>query len=235
MGSVCLDAKDVVVGCISGLNFDQIAPWVGSLESSGFRGRKVLIHVRVEPQTIRELTRFGFETFDASGLHMRGQPLSCAELEDDEISVNRFYYIWHYLSQCGTDAQANRFLVATDVTDVVFQRDPISWLRENLGTKKLVAGCESLHFEDEPWGARTMQECYGPDVWNSYRRQLIYNAGTIAGDFRTMIDLFLQIYLLAPGALFHAHRKPSTLMRINFATTQDAAFWKKYSELVRQM
>ncbi|MEO7390928.1 MAG: PLP-dependent aminotransferase family protein [Ramlibacter sp.] len=42
-------------------------------------------------------------------------------------------------------------------------------------------------------------------------------------------------YLLAPGALFHAERKPSTLMRINFATTQDAAFWKKYSELVKKM
>jgi DNA-binding transcriptional MocR family regulator len=41
-------------------------------------------------------------------------------------------------------------------------------------------------------------------------------------------------YLLAPGALFHAERKPSTLMRINFATTQDATFWKKYSELVRR-
>ncbi|MES3003373.1 MAG: PLP-dependent aminotransferase family protein [Pseudomonadota bacterium] len=44
-----------------------------------------------------------------------------------------------------------------------------------------------------------------------------------------------QGYLLAPGALFHAERKPSTLMRINFATTQDAAFWKKYSETVRAM
>jgi DNA-binding transcriptional MocR family regulator len=32
-------------------------------------------------------------------------------------------------------------------------------------------------------------------------------------------------YLLAPGALFHAARKPSTLMRINFVTTQEAAFW----------
>ncbi|HUR89673.1 MAG TPA: PLP-dependent aminotransferase family protein [Ramlibacter sp.] len=42
-------------------------------------------------------------------------------------------------------------------------------------------------------------------------------------------------YLLAPGALFHAERKPSTLMRINFATTQDAAFWKKYAELVKKM
>lgn len=42
-------------------------------------------------------------------------------------------------------------------------------------------------------------------------------------------------YLLAPGALFHAQRKPSTLMRINFATTQDAAFWRKYSQLVAAM
>jgi DNA-binding transcriptional MocR family regulator len=42
-------------------------------------------------------------------------------------------------------------------------------------------------------------------------------------------------YLLAPGALFHAERKPSTLMRINFATTQDAAFWKKYVDLVMRM
>ena len=41
-------------------------------------------------------------------------------------------------------------------------------------------------------------------------------------------------YLLAPGSLFHAQRKPSTLMRINFATTQDAAFWKKFAELVRK-
>jgi DNA-binding transcriptional MocR family regulator len=34
--------------------------------------------------------------------------------------------------------------------------------------------------------------------------------------------------LLAPGALFHAARQPSTLMRINFATTQEAGFWKKF-------
>ena len=36
-------------------------------------------------------------------------------------------------------------------------------------------------------------------------------------------------YLLAPGALFHAARQPSTLMRINFATTQEAGFWKEFA------
>lgn len=40
-------------------------------------------------------------------------------------------------------------------------------------------------------------------------------------------------YLIAPGALFHAARTPSTLMRINFATTQDAAFWRVFTRLTR--
>ena len=39
-------------------------------------------------------------------------------------------------------------------------------------------------------------------------------------------------YLIAPGALFHAARAPSTLMRINFATTQEPAFWRVFSRLV---
>ena len=38
-------------------------------------------------------------------------------------------------------------------------------------------------------------------------------------------------YLLAPGALFHAERQPSTLMRINFATMQDAQFWTAFERL----
>ncbi len=38
----------------------------------------------------------------------------------------------------------------------------------------------------------------------------------------TLLD---QGWLIAPGALFHATPRPSTLMRINFATTQDPAFW----------
>ncbi|MEO6856224.1 MAG: PLP-dependent aminotransferase family protein [Rhodoferax sp.] len=37
--------------------------------------------------------------------------------------------------------------------------------------------------------------------------------------------------MLAPGALFHANRQPSSLMRINFANTQDAAFWKVFARV----
>jgi DNA-binding transcriptional MocR family regulator len=41
--------------------------------------------------------------------------------------------------------------------------------------------------------------------------------------------------LLAPGSLFNATRQPSTLMRINFAATQDAGFWKKFAHARESM
>jgi DNA-binding transcriptional MocR family regulator len=38
-------------------------------------------------------------------------------------------------------------------------------------------------------------------------------------------------WLIAPGALFHAAHRPTTLMRINFATSQDPRFWRALDAL----
>jgi DNA-binding transcriptional MocR family regulator len=38
-------------------------------------------------------------------------------------------------------------------------------------------------------------------------------------------------WLTAPGSLFHASRRPTTLMRVNFATGQDARFWQALARL----
>lgn len=42
-------------------------------------------------------------------------------------------------------------------------------------------------------------------------------------------------YLIAPGSLFHARRPPTTLMRINFATGQDAGFWRVFTRVRDQL
>ena len=39
-------------------------------------------------------------------------------------------------------------------------------------------------------------------------------------------SMLSEQWLLAPGALFHATHRQTTLLRINFATTQDARFWR---------
>ncbi|MDP4301303.1 aminotransferase-like domain-containing protein [Leptothrix discophora] len=46
---------------------------------------------------------------------------------------------------------------------------------------------------------------------------------------RLALPLLDAGWLIAPGSLFHAHRRPSTAMRINFASSQDAAFWKAFT------
>jgi DNA-binding transcriptional MocR family regulator len=38
-------------------------------------------------------------------------------------------------------------------------------------------------------------------------------------------------WLTAPGALFHATPRPTSLMRVNFATSQDARFWRRLAQL----
>jgi DNA-binding transcriptional MocR family regulator len=45
-------------------------------------------------------------------------------------------------------------------------------------------------------------------------------------DTQRLAEVMLdQGWLIAPGALFHAVARPSSLMRINFATSQDPRFW----------
>jgi DNA-binding transcriptional MocR family regulator len=38
-------------------------------------------------------------------------------------------------------------------------------------------------------------------------------------------------WLTAPGTLFHPTPRPTTLMRVNFATAQDARFWRRLKAL----
>ena len=45
-------------------------------------------------------------------------------------------------------------------------------------------------------------------------------------DTERLAQLLLDDWLIAPGALFHATHRPTTLMRINFATSQDPRFWR---------
>ena len=48
----------------------------------------------------------------------------------------------------------------------------------------------------------------------------------------TMLD---DGWLLAPGSLFHASHRPTTLMRINFATSQDARLWRAVQQARRHL
>ena len=55
--------KDLVIGCITGYDFDKIKPWVNSLCRSGFEGTKAMICYNVGYETVEELVKRDFTIF----------------------------------------------------------------------------------------------------------------------------------------------------------------------------
>jgi hypothetical protein len=111
--------------------------------------------------------------------------------------------MWVFLNGLSDEVKKQyRYIISTDVGDVVFQSNPSVWLEQNLGntTYKINAATESLKYKDEiMWGAQNMRESFGDAAYEHVKERLIYNAGTISGDFKTIHDMFMVIYQMCQG------------------------------------
>lgn len=185
--------KDLVVGCITNYNFDKIKYWVNSLDKSGYTGDKAMLCYNIDYDTCEELVKRGFTIF----AFKKNDEKRRVEYKDQfSIVVERFIHQWIFLKEF---TGKYRYIVSTDVKDVIFQSNPSVWLENNIGNKKINVGSESIAYKDEDWGRNNLVRSFGDFIYDHNQNNIIYNAGTIAGEFDTMIDLFLNIYLVCNG------------------------------------
>jgi hypothetical protein len=185
--------KDIVIGSITGYDFDKIKPWVNSLDTCGFDGVKVMICYNVDYETVEELVKRNYTILAFS----KNDSLKRFEYKQDfSIVVERFLHMWYFLKKMSGQY---RYIIATDVKDVVFQTNPSTWLEQNIGDKEINVACESVKYSDEPWGDHNLLKAFGPLLHEHNRNNLIYNAGTVSGKFDTMLDFFLNVYMLCNG------------------------------------
>ena len=185
--------KDMVIGSITGYDFDKIRPWVNSLDRSGFDGTKAMLCYNVSQDTVKELTDRGYQIF---AFNRNEQTGDFEYRRVFSIVVERFLHLWYFLKE---HRGTHRYIITTDVKDVIFQYNPSAWLEQNMGNKKINVASESIAYGKEDWGANNLQKSFGHLIYKDMENNIIANAGTISGDFDTMIDLFLNIYLLCNG------------------------------------
>jgi hypothetical protein len=187
--------KDIVVGAITNYNFDKIKPWVNSLDTCGFTGTKVIICYNIGYDTVNELIKRNYSVIGFA------KDDTTSQLRYDKknfsIVVERFYHMWYFLKQFIGEY---RYIIATDVKDVIFQTNPSEWLEQNIKEKEINIACESIRYKDEDWGKHNLFKSFGLSIYDQYKTGLIYNAGTLSGKFNTMLDFFLNIYLTCQGA-----------------------------------
>lgn len=184
--------RDLIIGGASNYTWDQLKYWVNSIRKSGFKGDVALVGTNYTKETIDRLTDEGVI------LSLYGKKNEKGDItapSNNAPHVERFFYLWNFLNETGPDTY--RSVITTDTRDVVFQTNPSEWLEDNLIAHMIIASSEGMRYKNEPWGNQNLLETFGPYFHNILKEELIYNVGTIAGDFESVKGLLSFIFHLS--------------------------------------
>ena len=192
----CDMTKNLIIGFASNYEWKDLQYWVNSIQKTSFSGDIHIVSDNMNKETIEKLA--------SKNVHMSlyGKKDENGDFVSDQSiapHVNRFFYIWNTLKNIGPSTY--RDVVTTDVRDVIFQSDPIEWIKENLVMHSLVASSEGMVYKDEPWGNQNLLEAFGPFYHNILKDNLIYNVGVIGGDYyhvRGLMSLIFQLSINRP-------------------------------------
>jgi hypothetical protein len=181
--------KDLIIGCSTNYDWPKLKYWVNSINKSGFKGDKVLILMNCDADTVKQIVDSGF-TVVAFNQDQKGNLTYSSSLP---VHVERFLHIYNFLKD-----KEYRYVITTDVKDVIFQQDPTKFLEQQLGERQhLMFASESIKYKDEPWGNENLLQTFGPFFHNIFKENEIFNVGVLAGRGFAMRDLCAMIFAMS--------------------------------------
>jgi hypothetical protein len=183
---------DCVIGCSTNYDWAKLKYWINSINESGFTGDKVMILMNCDKETVSKVSDAGFDII-GFGQDDKGNLVYNSNMM---VHVERFYHIYQHLKN-----KDYRYVITTDVKDVIFQKNPSEWLEMHLpeGHDDLVFSSESIKYKDEPWGDQNLRETFGTQIYEDFKDNTIYNVGVLAGRGYAMKDLMMNIFASCLG------------------------------------
>jgi hypothetical protein len=151
-----------------------------------FRSDKVLIVKDCSEDTIRSVEEHGFKVIRADRSIIKNSRAS----ELMPIHVERFIYIYDFLKN-----NNYRYVITTDVRDVIFQKNPIEFIEQYIKDKNLLFASESMLYHHEVWGNKNLHKTFGDYIYNDFKETEIYNVGVLAGKGNAVRDIALNIFI----------------------------------------
>ena len=176
--------KDLVIGAYTRYNWHQLKNWVLSLQDTGFSGDVILIAFETDKDTVEKLKEHGVEIISVNP--------ELNYISRIPIHVERFIFMYHNIKN-----RNYRYVLTTDVKDVVFQSNPFDWVENNIQEKKLIISSESICYRHEPWGNVNLEQTFGKYIYNEFCDKEIFNVGVIAGEFDYVKDMMLQLFVMS--------------------------------------
>lgn len=176
-------AKDLIIGAYSNYKFNLLKPWINSIKETGFDGDVVLIAIDPDPITVSEIEQTGVKVIKAKN---EGNMM---------IHMLRFLYIYNHLKQNPN----YRYVITTDVRDVIFQKNPSNYLQKIFGSKDkgIVAQSEAIKIKDEAWNRDNIIKNFGQFFYMDVCEQPVYNVGVLAGTAEYIKDLCFTLFQMS--------------------------------------
>ena len=179
--------QDLTIAVIRGLEWAALRPYAVSLANTGFAGVKAVFMENTSQEARDRFIDLGFTVIDRvtppSKLHPQMPP-------DWAYGIYRFLPVIEYLRE-GQDKF--RYVIWTDVRDVVFQTDPSAWLEKNLAPSQIVVAGLGHAIKDcpynDPWLRAVDLEGY-----ERIREMEAVACGTMAGLAKPMLKFFQDMY-----------------------------------------
>lgn len=178
-------ASDLIIGCSTNYDWEKLKYWINSINRSGFEGDKYLILMNCDKDTAKKVIESGFKVIGFE----QDKEGNLKHESKIVVHVERFLHIYHLLTR-----KEYRYVITTDVKDVVFQKNPIEFVEQNIGDKNLIFSSESMKYKDEPWGNENLMQTFGPFFHNFFKDNEIFNVGVLAGKASAMRDLCCMIF-----------------------------------------
>ena len=176
-------AKDLIIGAFSNYGYDAVKPWIESINQTEFVGDKVLITINVSEETNQQIRDAGFTVIPKKS---DGKMM---------FHMERFLHLFTYLKDTKWDY---RYVITTDVRDVIFQSNPIDWLETYLVRDRvLVASSEAIQIKNENWNKENIFKCFGETFYDHIKEQEVLCVGTLAGTGYAMADLCGMLFQLS--------------------------------------
>lgn len=171
--------KDLIISATTNYTKKELNNYIKSIDSCGFKGDKIMVVYNTDQDTIDFLKEYGWNIYKST---LRGH-----------IHMHRLISMYLILRELNEEY---RFIISTDVRDVIFQRNPSEYLESNLKRDILVSS-ENVLYKDEPWGTKNIKEGYNEILFERYKNELTCNVGVLAGKGESIKDLLLLNYLVS--------------------------------------
>jgi hypothetical protein len=161
-----------------------LKPWINSIKETGFDGDIVLIAIDPDLETIEQIEKVGVKVIRAKNETKQ------------MIHMQRFLHVYNYLKMYG---DAYRYVITTDVRDVIFQKNPSEYLQKVFGsrTQGIIAQSEAIKIKDEAWNRDNIIKNFGQYFYMDVLDNEVYNVGILSGTTEYIKDLCFHLYQMS--------------------------------------